>query len=266
MELLFVGDVVGQAGRRWLKRGLRELSAERRPDLIVVNGENSAGGHGITPSTARELFRAGADVITTGNHIWDRKEIHGMLEQEERLLRPANYPEPAPGGGVCMVEARDGTRVGVVNLMGRVFMAQLDDPFRMVDEILEELRPQTDAIVIDFHAETTSEKIAFGWHVDGRASAVLGTHTHVPTADARVLPGGTAYITDVGMTGPYDSVIGMEKEQALERFLTQRPVRFSPAEGDVRLAGVRVEISPQDGRALSIERVERAEGPGEGDA
>jgi len=266
MELLFVGDVVGQTGRSWLKRALRRLSTDRRPDLIVVNGENAAGGHGITPSTARELFRAGADVITTGNHIWDRKEIHGMLEQEDRLLRPANYPDPAPGGGVCVVQARDGTPVGVVNLMGRVFMGQLDDPFRMVDEILHELRARSRVVVIDFHAETTSEKIAFGWHVAGRASAVLGTHTHVPTADARVLPGGTAYITDVGMTGPYDSVIGMEKEQALERFLSQRPVRFTPADGDVRLAGVRVEISPHDGQALSIERVELAQGPGESDA
>ena len=256
MQLLFVGDVVGQPGRRFLKQALRRLGREHAPDLVVVNGENAAGGHGLTPATADEIFRAGADVITSGNHIWDRKEIHAYLETEDRVLRPANYPHPAPGRGVGLYVARDGTQVAVVNLMGRVFMGQLDDPFRLADEILRQLGDRSQVTVVDFHAETTSEKMAFAWHLDGRVSAVVGTHTHVPTADERVLPGGTAFITDVGMTGPYESVIGMEKEGALERFLTQRPTRFVPAVEDVRLAAVLIDISPLDGRARSIRRIE----------
>jgi metallophosphoesterase (TIGR00282 family) len=256
MELLFVGDVVGQAGRRWLKRGLRELSAERRPDLIVVNGENSAGGHGITPATARELFRAGADVITSGNHIWDRREVLPLLESEPRLLRPANYPDPAPGAGVHLFNHPEVGPVAIVNLMGRLFMQHVDDPFRAIDDILDELNGRARLILVDFHAEATSEKVAFGWHVDGRVTAVVGTHTHVPTADERVLPGGTAYISDVGMTGPYDSVIGVDKAAVLERFRTQRPVRFSPAERDGRLCAVLIEADQNTGRAASIRRIE----------
>lgn len=256
MRLLFVGDVVGQPGRRFLKPALRRITREHSPELVVVNGENAAGGHGLTPSTAEEIFRAGADVITSGNHIWDRKEVHDYLDSDARVLRPANYPHPAPGRGVGLFEARDGTQVAVVNLMGRVFMGQLDDPFRLADEILRELSDRAPVILVDFHAETTSEKMAFAWHVDGRVSAVVGTHTHVPTADERVLAGGTAFITDVGMTGPYDSVIGMEKEGAVERFLTQRPTRFVPASEDVRLAAVLIDVSPVDGRARSIRRIE----------
>lgn len=256
MRILFVGDVVGQVGRRALKKGLRTLTRELAPDLVVVNGENAAGGHGLTPATADEILRYGADVITSGNHIWDRKEILPYLDASDRVLRPANYPHPAPGQGVGVYEGRGGTPVGVVNLMGRVFMGHLDDPFRMIDEILRELRSRTPVIVVDFHAETTSEKMAFAWYVDGRVSAVVGTHTHVTTADERVLPGGTAFITDVGMTGPHESVIGMETQGALDRFLSQRPTRFEPATGDVRMAGVLIETSAEDGRSTAIRRVE----------
>jgi metallophosphoesterase (TIGR00282 family) len=263
MRLLCVGDVVGRAGRTILKPVLRRLRRRHRPELIVVNGENAAGGVGLTPKIADEIFGAGADVITTGNHVWRRNEILDYLERTERLLRPANYPDPAPGGGVCIVELPDGTPVAVVNLMGRLYMEAVDDPFRTADLILDELAGRARVVLVDFHAEATSEKVALGWYLDGRVSAVVGTHTHVPTADARVLPGGTAYVTDLGMTGPYDSVIGVEKSGALERFLTQRPLRLSPAEGDPRLCGVLIEVSEQSGRASSIVRVE--ERPGETD-
>lgn len=256
MRILFIGDVVGVPGRRILKASLPQLRRDHQPDLVVANGENSAGGNGLTPVTADEIFRAGCDVVTSGNHIWDRKEIFPYLDSHDRLIRPANYPDPAPGSGVCLVRAADGTPTAVVNLMGRVFMGALDDPFRAADGILRELRGRASVVVVDFHAEATSEKMAFGWYVDGRVCAVIGTHTHIPTADERVLPGGTAYISDVGMTGPYDSVIGVDKSKVLERFLSQRPVRFTPASGDVRLAAVLIEASPLDGRAVSIRRIE----------
>jgi metallophosphoesterase (TIGR00282 family) len=256
MRMLFVGDVVAQAGRRVLKDGLRAIRNSHSPDLIVVNGENSARGHGLTPQCSDQIFRAGADVITSGNHIWDRREVLGLLDRDPRVLRPANYPDPAPGSGVHIVEHPAAGPVAVVNLMGRLFMADIDDPFRAVDDILDELEGHARLVLIDFHAEATSEKIAFGWHVDGRVTAVVGTHTHVATADERVLPGGTAYITDVGMTGPYDSVIGVDKTAVLERFRTQRPVRFTPAEDDVRLCGVLIDADPESGRAISIERVD----------
>jgi metallophosphoesterase (TIGR00282 family) len=255
MQILFVGDVVAQAGRRVLKDGLRALRRTHSPDLIVVNGENSARGHGLTPQCSDHIFRAGADVITSGNHIWDRREVIGLLERDPRVLRPANYPDPAPGSGVHLVEHPAFGQIAVINLMGRLFMADIDDPFRAIDDILDELRDHARLILIDFHAEATSEKIAFGWHVDGRVTAVVGTHTHIQTADERVLPGGTAYITDVGMTGPYDSVIGVEKTAVLERFRTQRPVRFTPAEGDPRLCGVLIDADPETGHANSIERI-----------
>jgi len=256
MRILFVGDVVAQAGRRVLKDGLRALRKSHSPDLIVVNGENSARGHGLTPQCSDQIFSAGADVITSGNHVWDRREVLALLERDPRVLRPANYPDPAPGSGVHLVEHPAAGPVAIVNLMGRLFMADVDDPFRAVDEILGELEGRARLVLIDFHAEATSEKIAFGWHVDGRATAVVGTHTHVATADERVLPGGTAYITDVGMTGPYDPVIGVDKTAVLERFRMQRPVRFSPAEDDARLCGVTIDADPHSGRATAIERVE----------
>lgn len=256
MRLLFVGDVVGRPGREVVRAKLRPLVSELRADLVVVNGENAAGGVGITPATAKELFRAGADVLTGGNHSWDKREIVPYIDECPTLLRPANFPEGTPGRGVCVVATQDGTRVGVVNLQGRVFLQNLDDPFVAVDRVLAGLVGQVDVVVVDFHAEATSEKIAMGWYLDGRVAAVVGTHTHVPTADARVLPGGTAYITDVGMTGPYDGVIGVRKEEVLERFRTQLPARYSVATGDVRLAGVLVDCDPTTGAAHSIERIE----------
>ena len=256
MRILVVGDVVGQPGRRILRRRLPDLISEQSAELVVVNGENAAGGAGLTPATAKALFRAGADVITTGNHVWDRGEIGPLLEGDNRVLRPANYPDPAPGGGVCLLQARDGTPAAVINLMGRVFMRNIDDPFRVADEILRELAERCRVIVVDFHAEATSEKIAIGWYLDGRVTAVVGTHTHVTTADQRILPGGTAYITDVGMTGPFDSVIGVEKKNVLDRFLTQRPSRLTTATEDVRLSAVVIETSPTDDRAIAIDRIQ----------
>jgi metallophosphoesterase (TIGR00282 family) len=255
MRILFVGDVVGAPGRRALKPALRALAATWAPDIVIVNAENAAGGAGLTPATADEIFRAGADVLTTGNHVWDKKEIVPYIETHARVLRPLNYPPPCPGTGICVLKARNGAPVAVVNLMGRVFMADLDDPFRAADAALAELEGKARTIVVDFHAEATSEKVAMGWHLDGRVTAMVGTHTHVATADARVLPRGTAYITDVGMTGPHDSVIGVQKEVVLARFRTQRSASFTTAEGDVRLCGVVIESGP-DGRATSIERVE----------
>jgi len=255
VKILFVGDVFGTEGRRILRRGLRRLRREHAPDLVIVNGENAAAGAGLTPETAEEILHAGADAITTGNHVWDKKEIVPFLERHDRVLRPANYPDPAPGGGVCLVRTADGTSVAVINLMGRVFLNDVDDPFRALDAILAELDGRARVVVVDFHAEATSEKGAFACYADGRVTAVLGTHTHVPTADERVLPGGTAFITDVGMTGPWDSVIGMDKRVVLERFLTQRPLRLTPASGDVRLCAVLLEADPDSGRALAIRRI-----------
>jgi len=258
MRILFVGDVVGRPGREILARRLRRLRARQRADLVIVNAENAAGGIGLTPQTAREIFAAGADVLTGGNHSWDKREIFPFLDERPDVLRPANFPEGTPGRGVHVAATAGGRSVAVVNLQGRVFLDPIEDPFRAADRILADLDGGPRVVVVDFHAEATSEKIAMGWYLDGRATAVLGTHTHVPTADARVLPGGTAYVTDVGMTGPYDSVIGVRKEQAIERFLSQRPVRYSVAEDDVRIAAVVVEADPATGRAVSIERADDA--------
>jgi len=258
MKILFVGDVVGAPGRRILRARLPALKRETGTDLTIVNGENAAGGAGLTVATADEIFGAGADVVTTGNHVWDKREIVGLIERDPRILRPANYPEGSPGAGVAVVTA-GGVRVAVVNLMGRVFMPLVDDPFRAADRIVLGLKTEAQVVVIDFHAEATSEKMAFAWHLDGRVAAVLGTHTHVATADERVLPGGTAFITDVGMTGPFDSVIGVKKEQAIERFRTSRPIPYETADGDARLNAVRLTVDPASGRATSIARIELAE-------
>jgi metallophosphoesterase (TIGR00282 family) len=259
VRILFVGDVVGQPGRQCIRNLLPELSRLHAADLVIVNGENSAGGNGITPRIADEIFKAGADVITTGNHVWDRKEIVPYLDRNERILRPANFPGNAPGSGVCIVDAADGTQVAVANLIGRVFMGNCDDPFAAADRIVEQTAERTPVLFIDFHAEATSEKLALAWHLDGRASAVIGTHTHVPTADARILDHGTAYMTDAGMTGPYDSVIGVDKQQVIRRFMSQRPIRYHCAEGDPRLAGVLVDVD-SSGRATAVERVEQSLG------
>lgn len=256
MKLLFIGDVVGQPGRFALAQRLDRLVDRHAIDLVVANGENAAAGFGLTPDTIRELHDAGVDVITTGNHVWDKKDILSCIDREGRLLRPANYPPGAPGRGCGVFATAAGIEVGVLNLEGRVFMSNLDCPFRAADALVEELRRRTPLILVDFHAEATSEKVALGCYLDGRVSAVVGTHTHVQTADERVLPGGSAFITDVGMTGSRDAVIGIRKELAIERFLTQMPVRFEVAKKDLLLCGVVIEIDESNGRALSISRVQ----------
>jgi metallophosphoesterase (TIGR00282 family) len=254
-RILFVADVVGQPGREGLKSLLPPLRAEFEPDLTIVNGENSAGGFGITAKTAAELRSAGADVITTGNHVWDRSQFVEEIAGLDYVLRPYNFPPGAPGRGALEVEV-DGVRVLVLNLQGRIFMPDLDDPFRAANEILA-AHSGARIVFCDMHAEATSEKVAMGWHLDGRASAVVGTHTHVPTADQRVLPGGTAYVTDVGMVGPRDGVIGVDKGAALDRFLTGMPHKFETATGVVTFNSVLVTISRPTGRAKSIQRVDR---------
>ncbi|MGD0201085.1 MAG: TIGR00282 family metallophosphoesterase [Bryobacteraceae bacterium] len=254
MNLLFVGDIVASPGRRIIAERLSEIISAERIDLAVANAENAAGGFGITPLVAEELFTLGLDVLTTGNHIWDKREILDYLDRQPRLLRPANYPGAIPGRGVHVGRARNGTEVAVINLQGRTHMLPIDDPFRKADEILSALDPAVKVRIVDFHAEITSEKVAMGWYLDGRVSAVLGTHTHVPTADTRILPKGTAYQTDVGMTGPYDSIIGIEKETVLRRFLTGIPVRMEAARGKVELHAVIVEVDDATGSAVSIRR------------
>ncbi|MEE9614472.1 MAG: TIGR00282 family metallophosphoesterase [Thermodesulfobacteriota bacterium] len=257
--ILFIGDVMGKPGRRAVKKLLPELMDIHCPDVVVANGENAAGGFGITPGVYEELLSLGVDVVTSGNHIWDKREIEDYIGGTDRLLRPANYPKEAPGGGMTVFECRSGVKVGVVNLSGRVFMAHIDCPFTVGSRAIERLREETPVILVDMHAEATSEKNAFACHFDGLVSAVIGTHTHVQTADERVLPLGTAYITDAGMTGPTDSVIGIEKEAALKRFLTQMPARFEVATGGVEFQGVVVKVGP-DGKAESIERIKRPVG------
>ena len=251
MRVLFIGDVVGSPGRRGLRETMPALREVHAPDLIIVNGENSAGGMGITERTANDLFDAGTGVITTGNHVYRHREAYDFLEREQRVVRPANYPQGNPGRGYTVVEA-GGIRVGVINLSGGVGLKVARSPFDTVDGILD--RIEADAIVVDFHAEVTSEKVAMGWHLDGRVAAVLGTHTHVPTADGRVLPKGTAFISDVGMTGSRTSVLGVKPEQALASIITQMPTRFETADEDVWVMGALVEVN-QQGLADSIHQV-----------
>ena len=253
MKLLFVGDVVGGLGRRALASLLPGLRERHAPEFVVVNGENAAGGVGITERTAAELFEAGADAITLGNHAYRHAEAYGYLDREERVVRPANYPKGSPGRGVTVVE-RDGLALGVVNLSGTVFLQAARSPFAEVDAALSELEGRATHVLVDMHAEATSEKVAMGWHLDGRVAACLGTHTHIPTADARVLPGGTAYCTDVGMTGPRGGVIGVKREQSLERFLTMTNVRYEVSDEDPWLNAVLVEGGP-DGLATHISQL-----------
>jgi 2',3'-cyclic-nucleotide 2'-phosphodiesterase len=245
--------VVGGIGRRTLAALLPGIRDAQQPDFVIVNGENSAGGVGITEKTARELFEMGADAITLGNHAYRHREVYEYLDREERVVRPANYPKGSPGRGFTVVE-RDGVRLGVVNLSGLVFLQAVRSPFAEADAALAELRDRADAVLVDMHAEATSEKVAMGWHLDGRVTACVGTHTHVPTADGRVLPGGTAYITDVGMTGSRNGVIGVKREQALERFIKLTNVRFETADEDPWLNAVLVEAD-SDGRATAIEQL-----------
>ena len=255
MKILFIGDIVGKPGRDILQKGLRVVVDHFGVDFVIANAENSAGGFGITKDVGDAILDLGVDVMTSGNHIWDKKEAIDYIAGEPRLLRPANYPAGVPGRGGYVAQSGDGRAVGVINVMGRVFMLSIDDPFAIVLREIEAMRARTKLIVVDFHAEATSEKIAMGWHLDGKASLVVGTHTHVQTADERVLPGGTAYITDAGMTGPHDSIIGMEREPALARFLTAMPSRFEPATANPRMNGVVVDADDKTGRALSITRI-----------
>ncbi len=258
MRVLFLGDIVGNPGRRALRIFLPELLRTYRPDFTLANAENAAGGYGLTQKIAEELFELGLDLLTTGNHVWKR-EFLPHLEKAERVLRPANYPEGAPGRGWALLE-KNGKRLAVINLEGRVFMRPLLCPFRTAEALAEKLRPETPCILVDFHAEATSEKIALSWYLDGKVSALLGTHTHVQTADERILPGGTAYISDVGMCGLRDGVIGMSLSQALEMYLTQVPRRLEvPKKGPVKLEGVFLELDEESGRALRIERFRKEE-------
>jgi len=258
VRLLFLGDVFGKPGREAVKRLVPRLIAGRGIDLVVANAENSASGIGVTPESADELLAAEVDLLTSGNHIWSKREILPYLDRpDSRLLRPANYPRGAPGRGRTILTTPDGRKLGVVNLEGRVFMKNLDDPFAVGLAEVEALRAEgVRCILVDMHCEATSEKNAMGWYLDGKVSAVLGTHTHIQTADARVLPGGTAFVTDVGMCGPWDSVIGVKKELVLQRFLQQRPVSFEPARRETWLQGAIVEIEDATGRARGIERVQ----------
>jgi metallophosphoesterase (TIGR00282 family) len=259
MRILFIGDVVGRPGRELLRKGLRELAAHHGVDLVIANVENAAAGFGITKDVGDAILEYGVDVMTSGNHIWDKKEVLDYIAVEPRLLRPANYPAGVPGRGSCVAQTRDGRAVGVVNVMGRIFMLPIDDPFTVVQREIEAMRHRTPVIVVDFHAEATSEKVAMGWHLDGRATLVVGTHTHVQTADERVLPNGTAYITDAGMTGPHDSIIGMQRAPAMTRLLTGMPAKFEPATGNPRLNGVIVDADDRTGRALGITRISYSE-------
>lgn len=254
MRILFIGDIVGKPGRRIVFDRLDHLVRQLDIDLVVANCENAAAGFGVTPDIADRLLEAGVDVLTSGNHIWDKKAIVDYFPVRPQLLRPANYPDGVPGRGVFVGATEQGVRYAVLNLQGRTYLPATNCPFREADRLLGELDSDVKVRIVDFHAEVTSEKIAFGWHLEGRVSAVVGTHTHIPTADERVLPQGTAYITDVGMTGPYDSVIGMDKAASLKRFLEGVPARFEPASADVRLSSVVIEVDETTGRAVSIER------------
>jgi 2',3'-cyclic-nucleotide 2'-phosphodiesterase len=255
MKILFVGDIFGKPGRDVARRAIPALVEQRAIDFVIANVENSAAGFGVTGDIAETILGYGVDVMTSGNHVWDKKEVLDYIPRQPKLLRPANFPSGVPGRGSYLGRTRTGEPIGVVNLMGRVFMTPLDDPFAVALREAEALRAKTRVIVVDFHAEATSEKIAMGWHLDGRVTAVLGTHTHVQTADDRVLPKGTAYLTDTGMTGPHDSIIGVNIEAALGRFLNAMPVRFEAAGGLGRLNAVIVSADPATGKALTIERL-----------
>lgn len=257
MKLLLIGDVIGKPGRAVMKRWVVPLRDEHKIDFVIANCENVAGGVGVTPDTADELFRAGVDVLTSGNHVWRKKEGLTLLANDPRVIRPANYPNGAAGVGSTVVEALNGQKVGVLNIMGRVFMEPLECPFRTAERELETLRKETPIIIVDFHAEATSEKNALAWFLDGKVSAVFGTHTHIPTADERLMPKGTAFITDVGMTGPYDSVIGRKVDQILQRFLSNIPSHSDVADGNVQLRGLIIEVDSKSGKALSVLRIRK---------
>jgi metallophosphoesterase (TIGR00282 family) len=258
MRILFVGDIVGRPGRELIRTGIRALVEHERADLVIANAENAAAGFGITREIGDQLLDWGVDVMTSGNHIWDKKDALDYIGAEARLLRPANYPAAAPGRGTYVTRARNGRSVAVINVMGRVFMPLVDNPFEVVLAEIGAVADRARVIFVDFHAEATSEKLAMAWHLDGRVTALIGTHTHVQTADERILPKGTAYLSDVGMTGPHDSVIGVDVEAALSRFVTGLPARFDTATGNPRLNAVIVEADDETGRAVEIERLSYA--------
>ncbi|MFH1776006.1 MAG: TIGR00282 family metallophosphoesterase [Candidatus Omnitrophota bacterium] len=257
MKILVIGDIVGSPGRKAVQDLLPHIVKENQIEFCIANGENAAGGSGITLSVADELFAAGVNVITSGDHIWKKKEIIPELDRNYSILRPANYPAGAPGVGATVAMAKNGKKIGVINLLGRVFMATVECPFRTATGEIEKMKDETNIIVVDMHAEATSEKVALGWYLDGKVSAVFGTHTHVPTADEKILPHGAAYITDIGMTGPQDSVIGRNKEHILSRFLTQLPTKFEVANSDVWLQGIILDIDEKTGRANAITRIKQ---------
>ena len=257
MRILFIGDIVGKPGRHAVAQALPQLAQELGADFVIANGENAAGGMGITRETAQEILQAGVHVVTMGNHVWAKKDVYPYLDEEPRIIRPANYPSGVPGRGWAVYTTEKGEPIGVMSICGRVFMDHLENPFLVADSILETLAPETNVILIDFHAEATSEKTAFACYMDGRVGAVIGTHTHVQTADERILPGGTAYITDVGMTGPGDSVIGVKKDLIISRFLTQMPTRFEVASGETVLSAVVVDVDSSTGKATGIKRLRR---------
>lgn len=259
MRLLMIGDIVGRPGRRAVKVNLPDLKRQFDLDLVIANGENAAGGKGITKEVAQELFSYGVNILTMGNHVWNKKEAFSYIDQEARIIRPANYPPGVPGFGTGVFETRRNVKVGVINLVGRVYLEAVDCPFRKADELAAKLKESANVIVIDFHAEATSEKIAFGWHLDGRVSAVVGTHTHVQTADERILPGGTAYITDLGMTGPSNSVLGVKKGIIIEKFMTGIPQRFEVATGAFQFNAAVIDINEETGEATSITRIQNYE-------
>lgn len=256
MRVLFVGDVVGEPGREAIKTLVPKLTKSEKIDFVIANAENVAGGSGVTPPLADELLNAGVDVLTSGDHIWKRKEILDRIKDDKRILRPANYPSPAPGFGSAIFESKKGIKIGVLNLVGRVFMDAVDNPFKAAIEEIKKLIKDTKVIIVDMHAEATSEKVALGWYLDGSVSAIVGTHTHVQTADEKILPRGTAFIADVGMTGPFDSVIGRRTDQVLARFITQMPARFETAENDIQMHGVILDIDEKTGKAKSIKRIQ----------
>ena len=259
MNILFLGDVVGKPGRAGVEALLDVIKAKYKIDFVVVNAENSAGGSGLTSRIARHFFRMGCDALTLGDHVWDQKELLPYLESASAVVRPANFPDGTPGKGWCVKESESGVKVGIINLLGRTFMRyNVTCPFKAVKAIAEEIRKETPVILLDFHAETTSEKVAMGHFIDGDISAVVGTHTHVQTADEKVLPKGTAYITDMGMTGPYDSVIGANKDAIIKRFLTSMPIKFTVAKDDVKVCGVVISIDQKTGRAKKIVRVQES--------
>lgn len=254
LNILFIGDIVGETGRRMVKNYLPSIKKENKVDLVIANGENLSGGFGITKEKAEEMFNSGISIMTSGNHIWDKKEILNFMENEPRILRPANFPSQAPGKGSIVVSVNS-LKVGIINLQGRIFMEPLNSPFEIAISEIEKIKNETNAIIVDFHGEATSEKTAMGWFLDGKVSAVVGTHTHVMTADEKILPNGTAYITDVGMTGAKDSIIGIKKEHALTRFLKCIPQRLEAEKGKGIFSAVFLRIDPISGKALEIRRI-----------